>query len=92
MMYAVFLLLFVGREPLANKTQGQNVASEIGAAGFGECSAKTGQNVAEAWRAIVDSVLAGIEAGRLERGRRRRDRAREAASEFFAKAARSFGR
>jgi len=70
--------------------KGQNVAKAVGAAGFGECSSKTGQNISESWSAIVDSVLAGLE-GRHERTRaRRRNRAREAASEFFAKAARGF--
>lgn len=42
------------------------------AAGFGECSAKTGDNVQEAWRGIVNFVVDGLrmrEAG--GRGRRR---------------------
>lgn len=58
-----------------NLQQGRKTAQRASAAGFGECSARTGENVREAWQGIVDFVVVGLEGKR--RGQRR-EKARDA--------------
>ncbi|KAK3371868.1 hypothetical protein B0T24DRAFT_595603 [Lasiosphaeria ovina] len=65
-------LSFLPAAVAASATLGRSRATQMRAAGFGECSAKTGDNVQEAWRGIVNFVVDGLrmrEAG--GRGRRR---------------------
>lgn len=46
-------------ESIADTTpKGQHIAQKIGAAGFGECSARTNENVQEVFRGVVDFVVA----------------------------------
>ena len=40
--------------------QGKAIAKSVGASGFGECSARTGENVAEVFKAIVNFVVANV--------------------------------
>ncbi|KAK0706960.1 hypothetical protein B0T26DRAFT_728718 [Lasiosphaeria miniovina] len=65
-------LSFLPTAVAASATLGRSRATQMRAAGFGECSAKTGDNVQEVWRGIVNFVVDGLrmrEAG--GRGRRR---------------------
>ncbi len=65
-----------------NTSQGQQAASAVNASAFHEVSARTGENVDEAWRAIVASATADHESGRRNRAQGiHRHRAWEAVSD-----------
>ncbi|KAK1761220.1 P-loop containing nucleoside triphosphate hydrolase protein [Echria macrotheca] len=77
-------LSFVAAAERATAGAGEEVANSISAVQFGECSAVTGENVAEFWVVLVDRVLEDQEAGRRARAReQRRDRFRDVFSGVF---------
>jgi hypothetical protein len=70
--------------PLTHPHQGHQAATAINANGYGECSARTNDNVRAAWEGIVSHVVAGLEEHeRTIRGDRRRDRMRESVAELI---------
>ncbi|KAK3314624.1 P-loop containing nucleoside triphosphate hydrolase protein [Apodospora peruviana] len=72
-------LSFLSERDAATAAAGRKAAKEVHAAGHGECSAKTGENVQPVFRAIVHFVVNHIKEGehRIQQFRRR-DKAKEA--------------